>query len=82
VLGALARRPDLWPIATVTALRLAPRRWWRRPPYLPIPDPGYWRLRMTIAYGGVGDAPPRPEDVVSYLEWCRENWRRSHRVLR
>jgi hypothetical protein len=81
VLRALSRRPDLWPVAAVTALRLAPPGWWRRRPYLPLPDPGYWRLRMTIAYGGAGDGPPHPEDVVSYLQWCRGSWRRSWRGL-
>ena len=77
-LGAVARRPGLWPIAVVMALRLARRGWWRRWPPLPYPDPAYWRLRMTVAYGGEGDRPPEGEDVASYLRWCRANWRRSH----
>ncbi len=70
--AALAWRPDLWPVAVVMAVRLAPERWWRRWPPLPVPDASYWRFRMTTAYGGSGDAVPPGKDVVEYLEWCRE----------
>jgi hypothetical protein len=61
------------------AVRLAPARWWRRWPPLPLPDAAYWRFRMTTAYGGSGDAVPKARDLVEYLEWCRERRRpRSH----
>ena len=70
VLGVL-RHPSLWWTAVRVALRLAPRGWWRRPPYLPLPDPEYLRFRMITAYGGAGDTPPDPEDLVTYLRWCR-----------
>jgi hypothetical protein len=26
---------------------------------------------METAYGGAGDAEPAPEDLVTYLRWCR-----------
>ncbi len=78
---AVLRRPDLWPIAALMAVRLAPRGWWRHWPPLPLPDPDYWHLRMTVAYGGDGQGPPVGDDVVAYLRWCRSNWRRSHRAL-
>jgi len=80
--GALVRRPHLWSVAVVTAVRLAPRGWWRRWPPVPWPDAEYWRFRMQTAYGGDGDAPPQPEDVVAYLEWCAQRWRRRRRALR
>lgn len=79
---AVARRPDLWAVALVTALRMVPRRWWRRWPPLPVPDPDYWRFRMTTAYGGAGDRAPDPADLVEYLEWCRARWRRRAHLLR
>lgn len=69
--ASLATRPDLWPTATVVAMRLARPRWWRRSPRLPVPDDAYWRFRMTTAYGGAGDEVPHAHDVVEYLEWCR-----------
>jgi hypothetical protein len=28
---------------------------------------------METAYGGHGDQIPAPEDLVTYLRWCR-NW--------
>jgi hypothetical protein len=58
--------------------RLARARWWRRPPFLPLPDPGYLEFRLRTQYGDAGVASP--EDVVTYLEWCAamaRNRRRS-----
>ncbi|HLG01465.1 MAG TPA: hypothetical protein VI916_13440 [Acidimicrobiia bacterium] len=65
-------RPWLWPTALGQVFRLARRGWWRRPPFVPLPDREYLRFRMQTAYGG--DPPPeRPvaEDVLTYLRWCR-----------
>lgn len=70
-LWAVVRRPWLWWTALVVALRLAPTGWWRRAPHLPLPDPAYLRFRMVTAYGGEGDAPADPDDLVTYLQWCR-----------
>lgn len=75
VAPAVVARPDLWIVALVMAVRLAPIGWWRRWPPLPVPDASYWRFRMTTAYGGTGDAVPPTKDVVEYLEWCRERHR-------
>jgi hypothetical protein len=51
---------------------LARPGWWRRPPFLPTPDPGYLRFRLQTAYGDDGVEPPTPGDLVTYLRWCRE----------
>ena len=70
VLRAVARRPSLWWTAVVQARRLAPRGWWHRPPFLPVPAPAYLRFRTTAQYGQP-DHPLDPADVVRYLHWCR-----------
>jgi hypothetical protein len=44
--------------------------WWRRPPFLPLPDPAYIQFRLETAYGVSGR--PEPADLVAYLRWCRE----------
>lgn len=67
---AVLRRPRLWGIAVAQLARLAPPGWWRQPPFLPLPDPAYLRFRLETAYGD--ERAPEPQDVVSYLEWCRE----------
>ncbi|MFS8480552.1 MAG: hypothetical protein FWJ94_01480 [Acidimicrobiia bacterium] len=68
---AVARHPSLWPTAARQALRLAAPGWWRRRPFLPLPDPAYLRFRLQTAYGGAGEGPPAAEDLVTWLRWCR-----------
>jgi len=70
IVGALARRPRLWPTAWRQAGRLAPDGWARRAPFLPLPDPAYVRFRMVTQYGDPS-ARPAPDDVLAYLGWCR-----------
>jgi hypothetical protein len=67
----LLRHPALWWTAMHQAATLARPGWWRRPPFLPLPSPDYLRFRIETAYGGAGDQAPRPEDLVTYLHWCR-----------
>lgn len=71
VVLAVLRHPSLWWTAVATVFRLAPDGWWRRRPFLPLPDRDYLRFRMVTAYGGDGTAPPEPEDLITYLRWCR-----------
>ena len=71
--AAVLAHPTLWFTAIKQLFVLAPTGWWRRRPFLPLPDPGYLRFRLQTAYGGTGvDREPRPEDLVTYLRWCRE----------
>jgi hypothetical protein len=66
----VAVHPTLWATAVRQALVLAPAGWWRRRPFLPLPDPGYLRFRLETAYGD-GQRAPDPTDLVTYLRWCR-----------
>jgi len=68
---AVLAHPSLWATALRQLRVLAPTGWWRRRPFLPLPDPAYLRFRMVTAYGGDGDRSPDPEDLVTYLRWCR-----------
>jgi hypothetical protein len=70
VASAVARRPDLWATAAGQIRRLASPGWWRRRPFLPLPDADYLRFRLETQYGS--DRAPEPADVVTYLHWCRE----------
>jgi hypothetical protein len=49
--------------------RFRRRHWWRRPPFLPLPDRTYLRWRMHTAYGEHGTVPPA-EDVIRYARWA------------
>lgn len=68
---AVLRHPGLWFTALRQALRLVPDRWWSRRPFLPVPDESYMRFRIVTAYGGDGTAPIEPQDLLTYLRWCR-----------
>lgn len=66
---AVLVRPGLWATAVGQVLRLARPGWWRRPPFVPLPDPDYLRFRLETQYGS--DRDPVPGDVITYLHWCR-----------
>jgi hypothetical protein len=69
--GQVLRRPGLWPTAFRQAHRLARPGWWRRPPFLPVPDRDYLRFRLETQYGAGGT--PVAADLVTYLQWCHAN---------
>jgi hypothetical protein len=48
--------------------RLRRSLWWRRAPFLPLPDRRYWSFRMVTAYGTAG-ARPTPEALVEVARW-------------
>lgn len=56
-------------LALVWAFRR--RDWYRRTPFLPLPDPEYMRWRMYTAYGDESAVPP-PEDVIRFARWRRD----------
>jgi len=47
------------------------RRWFREPPFLPLPPPEYVRWRMYTAYGDE-DAVPPVTDVLRVARWRRD----------
>lgn len=69
---AVLRHPSLWWTGLRQARVLARPGWWRRPPFLPLPSPEYLRFRLETAYGGQGDRAPEPDDLITYLRWCRD----------
>lgn len=71
VVAAIVRRPRLWPVAVRQARRLAAPDWWRKAPFLPLPDREYLRFRAVTQYGDA-DHRLEPDDAIAYLEWCRE----------
>ncbi len=58
---------DLWRAAWV----FRRRAWWRRPPFLPLPDGEYLRWRMYTAYADEAAVPP-VDDVIRFARWRRE----------
>jgi hypothetical protein len=62
------RHPALAADLLRVAWRFRSRRWYRRPPFLPIPARDYVRWRMYTAYGDY-DAVPPADDVIRYATW-------------
>lgn len=75
VVGAVLRRPSVWVTAVRQVARLAPRGWWKKAPFLPVPRADYLEFRLVTQYGGGHGSPQgdiRAVDVVDYLQWCKE----------
>jgi hypothetical protein len=66
-----AFRPRLALDLVRTAWAFRRRDWYRRPPFLPLPDPTYLRWRMYTAYADEQAIPPA-DDVVRFARWRRE----------
>jgi hypothetical protein len=72
VVRSILLEPSLWPAALAATFALAPRGWWRRPPFLPRPDPAVLEWRVATAYGS-SEATVEPGDVIAYLRWRRRS---------
>jgi hypothetical protein len=67
--GRALAHPTLARDLLTVAWRFRARDWYRRPPFLPVPDPDYVRWRMYTAYGDERALPPA-DDVVRYARWA------------
>lgn len=54
--------------ALATGWAFRPLSWWRKPPFLPIPEPSYVQWRAYTAYGDPMKAIAGA-DLVSFLGW-------------
>lgn len=66
------RRPRLAIELLRIAWRFRSTTWYRRFPFLPIPDSTYLRWRMYTAYGDYNAVPP-VTDVERYARWALKN---------
>lgn len=63
------RRPSTAAALLGVAWRFRSRGWYRRFPFLPLPDREYLRWRMLTAYGDPDIVPPA-SDVVRFARWA------------
>ena len=63
------RRPRTGIALLRVAWRFRSRDWYRRFPFLPLPDRAYVRWRMYTAYGDES-AIPSADDVERYATWA------------
>jgi hypothetical protein len=69
MLRTVLRRPALLPALLGLAWACRPRRWYLRPPFLPVPPRDYLAWRVETAYGSEDQVPP-PEETARYLRWA------------
>jgi hypothetical protein len=69
-----AIRPRLAADLILAAWAFRRRQWWKRPPFLPLPDPIYLRWRMYTAYADEQAVPPI-DDVIRFARWRRDLFR-------
>ena len=69
-------RPSLWPTAVAPGRRPGATGWWRRPPFLPRARPRVPPVPACRPSTAIPTHEPEPDDVVTYLQWCR-----SYRAL-
>ena len=67
--GRAIRDPALGAALLRVAWRFRSRGWYRRPPFLPLPDRPYIKWRMYTAYGDE-DIVPAPDDIARYARWA------------
>ena len=71
LIGRAAINPRLAIDLIATGWAFRRRGWWRRPPFLPVPDRTYLAWRMYTAYGHPEAVPP-VGDVIRFARWRRE----------
>ncbi len=64
----LLRHPSDVTVLGRAGWRFRARAWWRHAPFLPLPDPAYWRFRMTT-YGADGATPTSARAMVDAARW-------------
>lgn len=74
-LGVAISHPLLAAEAVRFALATSAPGWFRKPPFLPVPEPEYRDWRLITAYGRTGHLPS-PVEVEDFLRW-RRSIRRS-----
>lgn len=70
LIGRCLRHPSLVLDLARVIWRFRARDWYRRPPFLPLPDRNYVAWRMHTAYGDHHAVPPA-EDIERYARWTR-----------
>jgi len=69
-LKALLRHPGLTPEALRQLRLVAPRGWWQRSPFLPLPAEAWMSFRTEILGGSTG-VPPTAKEFADFLRWSR-----------
>ncbi len=64
----LARHPAHARILLVALWRLRATNWWRRAPFLPLPDRAYWGFRLSTATGSTSGSTSVRE-IVEFAKW-------------
>ena len=71
VAGLLVARPELWFTAFRQLFNLAESGWWKRLPFLPLPNQELIEFRSKTQYGFL-ETEIEAVDVLAWLVWSKE----------
>ena len=71
VAGLLVARPELWFTAFRQLFSLAESGWWKRLPFLPLPNQELIEFRSKTQYGFL-ETEIEAVDVLAWLVWSKE----------
>ena len=71
VAGLLVVRPELWFTAFRQLFSLAESGWWKRLPFLPLPNQELIEFRSKTQYGSL-ETEIEADDVLAWLVWSKE----------
>lgn len=64
----LLRHPTRVPAVLQAGWRLRANNWWRRVPFLPLPDQRYWNFRIMTATGSI-EGRMSAREIVDAATW-------------
>jgi hypothetical protein len=64
----LRHHPQDARVLLIAVWRMRATKWWRRAPFLPLPDRAYWRFRLATATGSPTGSPGVRE-MVEFAKW-------------
>lgn len=64
----LLQHPTRVPVVLQAGWRLRANKWWRRVPFLPLPDQAYWNFRLMTATGS-SEGLMSAREIVDAAVW-------------
>ncbi len=68
---SILKHPNLWLTALRTLWSFSHPNWWKKKPFLPLPDQKWLSFRLKTAYGNNTDEI-NGQDLLAWLQWRKD----------